>query len=295
MADSVFVSRVDAQVRGVYPLGMSATNSGVTPEMGFSYSNLPLYYARDRMTGANGETVATGAQSVFLDMNTIIWVSEKIGGLGGAKFSSALTLPIARNSLTSDPNGRISGATGLGDVYIQPFILGWQGRRADIRLIYGILAPTARFKAGADDNLGSGYWTHVAASGQTFYLTEDQATNLSTFEMYEIHRRQEGTDVRPGDTFNLDYSLMHMFPAREGMRLQLGLAGYVSWQTSDKTGPSITAEQAAAHYRVNALGLASNVFLSERKLSFGFKYFKEFSSRSTFEGYSLQGSFAIKF
>jgi hypothetical protein len=26
-----------AQVRGVYPLGMNATNSGVTPEYGFSY------------------------------------------------------------------------------------------------------------------------------------------------------------------------------------------------------------------------------------------------------------------
>ena len=31
-----------AQVRGVYPLGVSATNSGVTPPPGFSYSNLFL-------------------------------------------------------------------------------------------------------------------------------------------------------------------------------------------------------------------------------------------------------------
>jgi hypothetical protein len=33
----VLVARpVHGQVRGVYPLGMSATNSGVTPEAGFS-------------------------------------------------------------------------------------------------------------------------------------------------------------------------------------------------------------------------------------------------------------------
>ena len=273
---------------------MTATNSGVTPASGWSYANTPLYYGRDRLTGASGETVSTGAQSVFLDMNTIVWVSEKIARLGGAKFSVSVTQPIAHNSLTSDTNGRISGGTGLGDVYIQPFILGWQGKRADIRVIYGVLAPSGRFEPGADDNVGSGYWTHGLVSGQTFYLTEDRSINLSAFEMYEIHQRQEGTDIRPGDTFNLDYSLMRFFPVRPGLRLQLGLVGYASWQTSDKTGPHVTAAQAATRYRVDALGLAANLPLPERKMSFGLRYFKEFSSRSTFEGYSLQASFAIK-
>lgn len=290
----VCAPRVEAQVRGVYPLGMSATASGVTPASGWSYANVPLYYARDRKTGPDGETVATGAQAVFLDMNTLIWVSEKVARLGGAKFSATITVPIARNSLTSDTEGRISGATGVGDLYIQPVILGWQCRRADIRGIYGLLAPTGRFEAGRDDNVGSGYWTHVIASGQTFYLTEDRAINLSAFEMYEVHQRQQGTDIRPGDTFNIDYSLMRLFPVRQGLRLQFGLAGYGSWQTSDKTGPQVTAAQAATRYRVDALGLASTMVLPERNMSFGLRYFKEFSSRSTYEGYSLQASFAVK-
>src|SRR6266576_2652685 len=34
-----------SQVRGVYPLGMSATNSGVTPETGISYVNQFLFYS----------------------------------------------------------------------------------------------------------------------------------------------------------------------------------------------------------------------------------------------------------
>ena len=37
-----------AQNRGVYPLGMSATNSGVTPEPGVSYANQLLFYSRDQ-------------------------------------------------------------------------------------------------------------------------------------------------------------------------------------------------------------------------------------------------------
>ncbi len=79
------------------------------------------------------------------------------------------------------------------------------------------------------------------------------------------------------------------------MHLQIGLVGYGQWQTTDKSGPTITPEQAKAHYKVNALGFASNVVLPERKVSLGVKYFKEFSNRSTFQGYSLQISSSIKF
>jgi hypothetical protein len=291
----VFVAPVHGQVRGVYPLGMNATNSGVTPEPGFTYANALLYYERDRMTGPDGETVETGRNSVLLDMNTIVWVSDKISALGDARYSAAATLPLARNSLTSDEVGQISGATGLGDIYVQPLILGWRTARADIRLIYGFLAPTGRFNADGNDNVGSGYWTHTLSSGQTFYLSEDRATAISVFEMYEVHTTQEGTSIRPGDTLNLDYSVTRVFPLQNGLRLQLGLVGYEQWQTSSKTGPQISPTQSAARYLVNALGVASNVVVPEPNLSFGFKLFKEFSTKSTFEGYSLQGAIAIKF
>jgi hypothetical protein len=48
-------------LRGVYPLGMNALNSGVTPESGFSYSNLFLFYSRNELKGSGGEVVSTGA------------------------------------------------------------------------------------------------------------------------------------------------------------------------------------------------------------------------------------------
>ncbi len=36
------------RIRGVYPLGMSAINSGVMPESTFTYSNQFLLYTRDQ-------------------------------------------------------------------------------------------------------------------------------------------------------------------------------------------------------------------------------------------------------
>ncbi|MGH9759645.1 MAG: SphA family protein, partial [Blastocatellia bacterium] len=266
----------------------------ITPESGFTYSNLFLFYSRDELKGPDGEVLATGRQSVMMDMNSFVWVS-KGEILGGARFSLAATLPIANNSLTSDAVGAIGGGGGFADSYFQPFILGWRKKRVAIRAIYGFLAPTGRFKAGANDNVGSGYWTHALSSGQTFYLTKNQATAISAFEMYEFHTVQKDTNIHPGQNVNLDYSLTRTIQVLDGVRLQVGLVGYGQWQTTDKSGPTVTLDKAKAHYQVNALGFASNLILPARKVSLGFKYFKEFLNRSTFQGYSLQITGAISF
>lgn len=289
----IAVNQIEGQVRGVYPAGMSATNSGVTPPSGFTYANLFAIYSRDQFRGPNGEILATGKQSVIMDMNSIIWVSKQ-EILGGAKFSASATLPVANNSLTSDEAGHISGGGGLADSYYQPFILGWNKERVAVRAVYGFLAPTGRFEVNAADNVGSGYWTHVASSGQTVYLTANRSTAISAFQMYEFHTKQEGTQVHPGQTMNLDYSLTHSIALPRELSLQIGMVGYNQWQTTDKTGPTITPEQSAAHYRVNALGFAANMNMPAR-VNVGVKYFKEFLNRSTFQGHSFQLSGAISF
>lgn len=287
------LAQAQAQVRGVYPVGMSATNSGVTPESGFTYANLLAIYSRNQLRGPQGEILATGSQSVVMDLNSFVWVSKR-EILGGAKFSMSATLPVANNSLTSDVSGPISGGDGFADSYYQPFILGWEKQRVAIRAVYGFLAPTGGFKVGADNNVGSGYWTHALSSGQTFYLTKNKATSVSAFQMYEIHSSQEGTKIHPGQTFDLDYSLMQTIPLGGNKGLQVGLVGYNQWQTTDKTGPTITPVQARAHYKVNAIGFGSNVILP-LKVNIGFKYFQEFANRSTFQGHSVQISGSISF
>ena len=223
-----------AQVRGVYPVGMSATNAGVTPEPGFSYAQQLLFYSRDELRDPEGDIVDTGNHSLILSMNSFVWVgATEI--LGGARFSMSATLPIANNSLTSDTAGAISGGGGFGDSYYQPLILGWQRKRAAIRAVYGFLAPTGSFEPGATSNVGSGYWTHVLSSGQTVYLTANNAIAVSAFQMYEFHTTQQGTGTRPGQTLDLDYSVTRMFSPRDDVRVQMGMVGYGQWQTTDKS------------------------------------------------------------
>src|SRR5580765_5341771 len=85
-------SSAQAQVRGVYPVGMNATNSGVTPQPGVTYSNLFVFFSRDEKKNENGDVVATGQNSIMMDLNSFVWVSRKtIGGLGSAVLSASAT------------------------------------------------------------------------------------------------------------------------------------------------------------------------------------------------------------
>jgi hypothetical protein len=48
-------------------------------------------------------------------------------------------------------------------------------------------------------------------------------------------------------------------------------------------------------YAVNAVGFALIAAFPKRKASLGFRYFKEFADRATFQGYSAQVFGAISF
>lgn len=289
-------SRVQAQVRGVYPLGMSATGSGVTPPAGITYANAFLAYSRDALVGPDGEVVTTGQNSVFMDLNTITWVAPRpIASLGNARYSFSATLPFANNSLATDSAGALSGGGGFADAFVQPAILGWTIGHLALKTALGFLAPTGQYTAGANDNVGSGYWTLSVSSGQTLSLGASGGTVISAFEMYEFHGTQGGSQVHPGQTLDLDYSIMQRIGSRADVIVQFGIVGYGQWQTTATTGSSVTPADSASRYIVNALGAGANVQLPARLVSLGVRYFHEFADRSTYKGNSLQISFSVSF
>jgi hypothetical protein len=289
-------ARADAQSRGVYPLGMTATGSGITPDPGFTYANQLLFYSRDESKADDGSTQpVSGQNAVLMDMNSFVWVSRRTF-LGGAHYSAVATLPVAKNQLVSDIHGQLSGGGGFADSYYLPLVLGWNKERVSIRAMAGFLAPTGRFAEGASDNVGSGYWTPTFSSGQTVSLTRNNSVTFSAFQLYEWHTAQHGTGTKPGGTINLDYSLMRTFAFAKGpTRLQVGLAGYEQRQTTAKTGPTVTPEQSRERYAINAVGFVTNLVFPNQRFNAGVKFFEEFGNRAAYQGHSFQVSGAISF
>ena len=300
MASSLIVVNarpLTAQIRGQYESGLNATNSGVLAPPELTYANLFQLYSFDHANDSEGAQLSTsGNLSVLFQHDIVAWTT-KAAMPGGLRYGVLTDIPISSNSLTLATLGSLRGGAGLTDIYIQPLTVGWNLKRADLQASYGFIAPTGRFKSGASDNAGSGYWGHDISSGQTFHLTKNKATSASAYEMYEFHGTQRDTHVRPGETFNLDYSLTQVLPLQKNQHtlLQVGLAGYEQFQTTDRTGPTVTPEQASAHYRVNALGFAANVLLPGRKTALSFKMLKEFANRSTVQGHSIQIGGALTF
>src|SRR5436305_14018978 len=123
---------------------MTDTNSGVTPEPGFTYSNRLICYARDQVKDDQGNRrPMAGSNTVVMDMNSFIWVSKL--KILGATYSALATLPFAKNDLTSDINGNISGGLGFADSYYIPLTLSWSWDRMAVKAMYGFLPPTGRF------------------------------------------------------------------------------------------------------------------------------------------------------
>ncbi len=274
-------------VRGVYTPGFNATNSGVMQEPGLTYANSFMDYSFDQFRPANGGIVDQRNAAVFIEINVFEWVTKK--KILGANYALAALLPFSNSSISSPTLGAIGGGGGFSDSFYQPLTLGWHFKRADIQVAYGFFAPTGRFTAGASTNTGTGFWTNSPTAGETLYLTKNKRTLFSAYQLYEFHTTQQGTNIHPGQTFNLDYSLMQILPPQKDLHtlLQFGLVGYGQWQTSNNSGPGVDPAN-PAHYRVNAIGGAANVVLPARNASVGFKLFKEFSNSSTVQGYSLQ-------
>jgi hypothetical protein len=295
LAMVVAPGRADAQVRGLYPPGIFSTNSGVQPEPGLTYSNIFLDYTFNELHGPNGERLqANPAFTVLADLNAFEFISKK--KILGANIGAVALLAVANASLSFAALGNVAGGSGFADSFYEPINLGWRLNRADIQAGYAFIAPTGRFVPGSTTNIGSGYWGHSPFAGETVYLTRNKALSASAFQFYEFHGTQTGTEVHPGQTMSLDYSVTQMLPIQKTTLLQFGMIGYGQWQTTNKTGP--TPAQVALgmlHYGVLGLGAGANVILPARKVSLGFKYYKEFHASNTVEGYSLQFSGAITF
>ncbi len=282
------------QIRGSYTPGGAAVNSGALPDAGLTYQAVVQPYSFDETKGADGSRLPlNGKVSVFIDQNIFVWVS-KLTILGGT-YAATANLEITSSSLTLVRFGAPASTSGFGDSEFSPLTLGWQRPRADLLASYSVMVPTGRFHDGATDNTGAGYWGHFLSVGQTVYITADKGTAVSAYEVYEFHGTQKDTDVRSGQTFDIDYSVTQMLPLTPDKQtlLQVGLVGYGQYQTTDTRRP--LAIGVDGRYKVNALGVTAGVVLPERKVSLNVEFFKEFANRSTVEGRSLQISAGVTF
>jgi hypothetical protein len=288
------ISPLQAQQKGQWVPGQMGLNAGVTPDAGFTYSNMAMNYSAGQLNDSSGNRLpgVTGTYGFWADENIFVYVPKF--KILGAKFVPFAILNYANGSLVADlsviPGTNLSsaaGGSGFADTFVQPIGLGWNFKRADVTVGYGFVAPTGRYTAGASDNVGSGYWGNFITTGTTVYLTKNKGTSANLFTGWETHGKKGGTDKTPGQAFTAEWGLGQVLPLKKDFSrlLQLGFVGYDQWQVTDNGGTITVAgvtlpASVLPSYSSHALGFQSNFILPKRDLVLTFKYYDEISAKA---------------
>ena len=269
---------------------------------GFYLAGVYIRYDGETLRDAQGNpiTLQPGTDSQ-LDVNGfgfgILWVSN--WKIFGANYSACAFPSFANGRLEAPILGLDAGTgTGWGDLYVQPINLGWHTTATDITAGIGVYAPTGRYTAGADDNLGLGMWSFELYAGGTVYFDQKKSWSFSTMAWWETHTEKIDTDIKVGNILTLEGGLGKGF--KDGL-VQVGAAYYAQWKmTHDDLGSSgeeLGVEQLPKH-RGFGLGPEVMVPIATKKSLIAIldlRYFWEFGNRTTVQGrtFTVTATFPI--
>lgn len=213
---------------------------GINPPPGFVLENGTLmYFAREFVDGSGN--------SQDFDMNVVVnrtlglWTTNL--KLLGADYSVAAAIPLG-NFAAPRPEPGDKQALGLGDIYLQPFTLGWHQEAFHVTAAYGVFAPTGRFTPGAKDNTGRGFWSNLLTVGTTYLQEAERPWHFTLQGRYEIPMEIRDTNITPGQAFVVEYGVgkqIHNI-------VDLGVVGYGAMQTTDISGSDFTGDPAKYQY-----------------------------------------------
>jgi hypothetical protein len=313
---------------GHYAPGVANIRDFAVPEPGFYAVVYNYNYRTDSLNDANGNktsSVTIGGRvgpgttlDVSVDLNaytlvpTFLWV-PKMKVLGGR-----YGLLVAPTFTNLSLNGALSSATGIarsaeaaqfniGDILVEPAWLGWTGKHYDVSYSYGFYIPAGKYKtttvtlpvvgavtAEAQDNTGYGFWTNQNQGSLYLYPWADKRMAIQNSLTWEIHRGKRNFDLTPGQNLTWNWGVSQYLPLKkdQSVLLEVGPAGYSSFQVSDDTGAD--ARNPGVHDRVHAAGVQVGVTSTKRVMSLNFRWFHEFSAVDRFQGSSIGVNFAAK-
>jgi len=286
-----------AQLKPQWMPGQVGLNAGILPSPGFTYVNIDENYDAGTFNGPKGNAIpATGTYNVWAIENLFYYVPNfKLLG-GNVGFNIMFPTP-ATGSLVADINiqgitnlGAAGGGSGLADLWIQPFTIGWHLTRWDVQVGDAFMVPTGRYSPGATNNVGSGYFGNHLQTGTTYYITKNKGTSANLFTDWEVHGSRSGTNntsKTPGQAFTMEWGVGQVLPVKKDLSqlLQLGVVGYDQWQVTDNGGTVSVAgipvpARIIPQYSVHAVGGQLNYILPAKNFSLFFKGYHEYSASS---------------
>jgi hypothetical protein len=280
------------------------------------------FYTANRLNDSHGNKVssltingvAVGVDvkvNMYVAAPAMIWASD--WKLLGARYGAMVVpsfvdanLDAALSAVTRDGGSVKSSSFGVGDMLVIPLFLDWSFKQWDVTLNYGFWAPIGKYstqttttagggtaKVESSDNLGFGFWTHQIQSAVAWYPWEHKATAVTTALTYENHDKKKGFDLTPGQNLTLNWGISQFLPLKKDktLLLEVGPAGYDSWQITNDSGSAANNIRDQVHAVGGQLGLTYVPWA----LSMNSHGFYEYAAKDRFQGQSFGLSIAKKF
>ena len=327
MAALTLVLNAHAGEIGHFNGGVMNIRDYVMPDPGFYTATYNYFYTTGQLNNSNGDeiksvTIKPGpGPGITLGVNidvdlyalapSLIWVTD-IKPLG-IKYGALITPSFLNANLNAEVEalrgrgGSVSaGSFGVGDLFVQPVWLGKTLPHWDFALSYGFYVPVGKYNTNSvklpvvgpvtvesSDNLGYGFWTHQFQGAVAWYPMTNKGTAVVSALTYETNGKKEGFDLTPGDNLTLNWGISQFLPLKKDMSLllELGPAGYDTWQITHDTGSAATSTLDQVHAVGGQLGLTYVPWM----LSVNLHGFYEYAAEDRFQGGSFGVSIAKKF
>lgn len=295
----VIVRPASAQLAHYQP-GYTETLGWILPDGDFSFEFYTSYYFSSKLVGADGKEILSDAPD-SLQPDTQIgsfspsftWATDL--GSSGARYAAVIAPSIANSSLGAQLDAIGGGVIhdqsefGQGDLLVAPVWIGRGWDHAYVSGNYAFYAPTGEYSAGAENNIGLGFWSHQLQFAGYYFPVPDQSTPVMLVATFEFSGNQEGTGVKPGHYLSLDWGVGH---STDG-GWYFGAEGYAQWQITDATGSG--ASDPDVHDRVHGIGGELGWTSETGFVSIVGRFLTEFAAINRFEGNLAWGALALNF
>jgi len=229
-----------------YPNGAENWFAGATPPPGFYYINYFGYYTGQLKNASGGNVALNGATpNVDATFDAFRFVEMTHFKILGANYGAHAIVPVVYQSMNL--NGR-NRTTGVGDITIDPFILGWHREQWHAVAAFDINLPTGTYNQ--DDprvSVGAHYYSFEPLVA--FSYMPKSGWEVSTKLMYNLKTTNQATNYHSGQEFHADYLVGRHFGS-----WMLGATGYALKQVTDDTAGGQTIPAAAGMWDTGRKG-----------------------------------------
>jgi hypothetical protein len=267
-----------------YPNGAEDFMSGALPPPGTYFLDyVDYYHATSLKDGSGNDLVPKFDLDVAVNVFRLVHVTKF--KILGADWGMHAFLPVAYMNL--DATMGKDDRTGLGDIIVDPFILGWHSKNFHVTAGLDIFIPLGSYDENNLANTGRNYWTFEPVVALTYLW--DNGFELSGKFMYDFNLENSDTDYQSGQEFHFDYTVGY----HVDKNLAVGLGGYYYYQTTNDELDGAKVGTDGFKGRVMALGPQATY--SYKNMSFTLKWQKEFDAENRPEGDNIWFKFMFAF